>query len=42
MHADALHALTPADRAAFVAALGVLAETPKDPGPQPIRRARGR
>ncbi|GIM94498.1 MarR family winged helix-turn-helix transcriptional regulator [Paractinoplanes toevensis] len=42
VHAEALGALSPADRAAFVAALGALAGTPKDPGPQPIRRARGR
>ena len=30
------------DRVAFVDALGKLAETGRDPGPQPIRRARGR
>ena len=41
VHAEALDALT-GDRAAFVEALGVLAETPKDPGPQHVRRARGR
>jgi DNA-binding MarR family transcriptional regulator len=42
VHAEALDALAPAERAAFVAVLGLLAGTPKDPGPQPIRRARGR
>ncbi|MEU4236655.1 MarR family winged helix-turn-helix transcriptional regulator [Actinoplanes sp. NPDC026619] len=42
VHSAALDALTPADRAAFLAALGLLAGTPKDPGPQPIRRPRGR
>lgn len=41
VHAEALDALT-GDRAAFVAALGVLAEAPKDPGPHHVRRARGR
>jgi DNA-binding MarR family transcriptional regulator len=40
VHADALAALP--DRAAFVEALGLLAESPRDPGPQGIRRARGR
>jgi MarR family transcriptional regulator, transcriptional regulator for hemolysin len=40
VHADALAGL--ADRAGFVEALGVLAGTPKDPGPQAVRRARGR
>ena len=42
VHADALAELSPADRAAFISVLGLLAGTPKDPGPQPIRRARGR
>ncbi|GIE96836.1 MarR family winged helix-turn-helix transcriptional regulator [Paractinoplanes rishiriensis] len=42
VHADALGGLDPAARASFVEALGVLAGTPKDPGPQPVRRARGR
>ncbi len=42
VHADALGELSPADRAAFISVLGLLAGTPKDPGPQPIRRARGR
>jgi MarR family transcriptional regulator for hemolysin len=41
VHAEALAGLT-GDRAAFVEALGVLAETPMDPGPQQVRRARGR
>src|SRR5690349_11387955 len=40
VHAEALAGLR--DQAAFVEALGLLAETPKDPGPQGIRRARGR
>src|SRR3954447_11498108 len=42
VHADALGALPPPARAAFVHALGRLAGTVKDPGPQPVRRARGR
>jgi MarR family transcriptional regulator for hemolysin len=42
VHAEALGGLDAAARAMFVEALGVLAEAPKDPGPQPIRRARGR
>jgi DNA-binding MarR family transcriptional regulator len=42
VHGDALGGLDPAARASFVEALGVLAGTPKDPGPQPVRRARGR
>jgi DNA-binding MarR family transcriptional regulator len=41
VHTDVLEALT-GDRAAFVEALGVLAGTTKDPGPQQVRRARGR
>jgi MarR family transcriptional regulator for hemolysin len=41
-HADALGELSAADRAVFVEALGRLAGTTKDPGPQPVRRARGR
>lgn len=42
VHADALSSLPDAARAAFVAALGQLADTTRDPGPQPVRRARGR
>ena len=42
VHADALGGLSAADRAVFVDVLGMLAGTPKDPGPRPIRRARGR
>ena len=42
VHADALAALAAPDRGAFVAALGILAGTTKDPGPQPVRRPRGR
>ena len=40
VHADALSGL--ADKSSFVQALGDLAGTIRDPGPQPIRRARGR
>ena len=42
VHADALGALPAETRAAFVEALGTLAGTSRDPGPQPIRRPRGR
>ena len=42
VHAEVLEGLDPALRAAFAAALGVLAETLKDPGPQAVRRSRGR
>jgi DNA-binding MarR family transcriptional regulator len=42
VHGDALDALADSDRAAFVEALGRLAGTNRDPGPQPVRRARGR
>jgi MarR family transcriptional regulator for hemolysin len=42
VHADALGMLPGEARAAFVEALGALAEVSRDPGPQPIRRARGR
>ena len=42
VHADALGGLPAETRAAFVEALGTLAGTPRDPGPQPIRRARNR
>ena len=42
VHADALGALPEESRAAFVEALGALAGTSRDPGPQPIRRPRGR
>jgi len=42
VHADALGALPAESRAAFVEALGTLAGTTRDPGPQPIRRARNR
>jgi MarR family transcriptional regulator for hemolysin len=41
VHAEALSSLSDPDRAAFVAALGRLAEA-KDAGRQPVRRARGR
>jgi MarR family transcriptional regulator for hemolysin len=40
VHADALSAIS--DKSSFVLALGELAGTTRDPGPQPIRRARGR
>jgi DNA-binding MarR family transcriptional regulator len=42
VHASALDTLSDESRAAFVEALGVLTEVARDPGPQPIRRARGR
>src|SRR4051812_32936962 len=42
VHADALSSLPDAARAAFVDALGQLADTTRAPGPQPVRRARGR
>ena len=42
VHADALGALPAESRAAFVEALGTLAGTTRDPGPQPIRRSRNR
>ena len=42
VHADALGGLPAEARAAFVEALGTLAGTTRDPGPQPIRRARNR
>ncbi|MGX6604234.1 MarR family winged helix-turn-helix transcriptional regulator [Micromonosporaceae bacterium Da 78-11] len=42
VHADALGDLSAADRAAFVEALGRLAGTIKDTGPQSVRRSRGR
>jgi MarR family transcriptional regulator for hemolysin len=42
VHAEALGALPAESRAAFVEALGALAGTTRDPGPQPIRRARNR
>ena len=42
VHASALGALPGEARMAFVEALGALAEVSRDPGPQPIRRARGR
>jgi MarR family transcriptional regulator, transcriptional regulator for hemolysin len=42
VHADALGALDSSERVAFVEALGRLAGTSRDPGPQPIRRSRGR
>jgi len=41
-HTDALGDLSAADRAVFIEALGRLAGTSKDPGPQPVRRPRGR
>jgi len=42
VHASALGALPDESRAAFVEALAALAEVSRDPGPQSIRRARGR
>ncbi|MCU7725639.1 MarR family transcriptional regulator [Actinoplanes sp. KI2] len=42
VHADALGGLPADSRAAFVEALGTLAGTTRDPGPQPIRRSRNR
>ena len=42
VHADALGGLPAETRAAFVEALGTLAGRTRDPGPQPIRRARNR
>src|SRR3954451_14039904 len=42
VHAEALGDLSSPARAAFVEALGRLAGTGKDPGPQPVRRARAR
>jgi MarR family transcriptional regulator for hemolysin len=42
VHAEALGYLAPADRVSFVQALGELAGTTRDPGPQPVRRARNR
>jgi DNA-binding MarR family transcriptional regulator len=42
VHAEALGCLTADARATFVEALGLLADTAKDPGPQPVRRARNR
>ena len=42
VHAEALDGLDAASRATFLQVLSVLAETPKDEGPQPIRRARSR
>jgi MarR family transcriptional regulator for hemolysin len=40
VHAEALDVI--ADRRSFVDALGKLAGTSRDPGPQPVRRPRGR
>lgn len=40
VHADALGFLPPADRSRFVETLTHLAGTPRDEGPQPVRRAR--
>jgi len=42
VHAEALSSLPDAARTAFVQALGQLADTTRDQGPQPVRRARGR
>ena len=42
VHAEALGALTPETRVALLEALGVLGGTTRDPGPQPIRRPRGK
>src|SRR3954454_22658891 len=42
VHAEALGYLDADARAEFVRALGELAGTTKDPGPQPVRRSRGR
>ena len=40
VHASALSFVD--DRAGFIESLAKLAETTRDPGPQPVRRARGR
>ena len=42
VHAEALGELAAGDRVTFVDALGRLCGTNRDPGPQPVRRARGR
>ncbi len=42
VHGDALGALSATDRAAFIETLGLLADTAREPGPQPVRRGRGR
>src|SRR3954453_7190296 len=42
VHAEALGELASPARAGFVEALGRLAGSAKDPGPRPVRRARGR
>lgn len=42
VHAEALDGLSASARSAFLEVVGVLAGAAKDPGPQPIRRARGR
>ncbi|MEV4349872.1 MarR family transcriptional regulator [Actinoplanes sp. NPDC049596] len=42
VHSEALDGLPAAVRAAFVQALSQLAGSPRDSGPQPVRRARGR
>jgi DNA-binding MarR family transcriptional regulator len=42
VHAEALAELSAGDRTTFVDALGRLCGTDRDPGPQPVRRARGR
>ncbi|HEY0001983.1 MAG TPA: MarR family transcriptional regulator [Actinoplanes sp.] len=42
VHADALDCLPAEGRAAFVEALGLLADSARDLGPQPVRRARSR
>jgi MarR family transcriptional regulator for hemolysin len=42
VHGEALAFLLPDDQPGFVEALGRLAGTTRDPGPQPVRRARSR
>jgi MarR family transcriptional regulator, transcriptional regulator for hemolysin len=42
VHREALAFLQPDDQPGFVDALGQLAGTTRDPGPQPVRRARSR
>jgi len=42
VHAEALAELSAGDRTTFVDALVRLCGTSRDPGPQPVRRARGR
>ena len=42
VHAEALAELSAGERGTFVDALARLCDTARDPGPQPVRRARGR